>query len=114
MEPPFEALISSEDHEGKRTSRNIRLRQQRGNIPDPCLHRVVMPHACGRPPGMLNAFEEPVYAAPPDGDGLDHFYAEHLRQLILIYHDAAAPGLIIHIEIKDKRHAHLGSCNVIR
>src|SRR3990172_10824661 len=108
MEPPSEALISRKDHEGKRTSRNIRFRQKSGDVPDPCLHRVVVLHTCRRPPGMLDAFEEPVYAAPSDGDGLDHFYAEHPRQLFLIYHDAAALGLIIHVEIKDKRYAHLG------
>jgi hypothetical protein len=57
---------------------------------------------------MLNAFHELIDAASSDGDRLDDLDPEKAGQFVLIDENAAALCFIIHVEVKDKRHLHLG------
>ena len=106
MKPTLKTLVTGQDHKRKRSTRDISLRQKRGNVPDPSFDRIIITNLDTGRSRMLYAFQQFIDTAPPDSDGFYHFDAEDLRKRFLIDDDAATPRLIIHIEIENKRYTH--------
>src|SRR3990172_1864758 len=108
MKPALETLVTGKDHKRERAPGNIGFRQKRGDIPYTILDYLIIVHGDDGRTGMLDAFQEFVDKHPYDRHGLDHFNTEHLREFFLMNDDAAAPCLVIHIQVEDKRDPHLG------